>query len=438
MSLLFIIACNSDGNINPSEHLDKDAELTFMLEDLGGSLAHYTLPSLYSEIPQDPKNPLTRTKVELGKLLFHETALGIKPEFPETINTYSCASCHHAAAGFQANVPQGIGDGGLGFGLAGEGRIFNPLCSKELMDVQPIRTPSALNIAFQTNVLWNGQFGGTALNEGTEAQWKEDTPLAVNKLGFEGTETQAIAGLDVHRFGLSIDEEFISSTAYKELFDLAFFNIPEDERYTLVNAGLAIATYERTLLATESPFQRWLKGEKSAMTENQKSGAVIFFKHGCGKCHDGPALNSMEFHALGMKDLVDNSVSINTAITDNVNLGRGGFTKVDADNYKFKVPQLYNLKDSPFLGHGSSFSSVEEVIRYKNNALAENERVPEDALSEDFIPLDLNELQIRLLTDFIENALYDPNLERYNPTSLPSGNCFPNNDVLSRVDLGCI
>ena len=58
-------------------------------------------------------------------------------------------------------------------------------------------------------------------------------------------------------------------------------------------------------------------------------------------------------------------------------------------------------------------------------------------LSEQFVPLNLTELEIDLLTSFVENALYDPELTRYIPESLPSGNCFPNADYQSVMDMGC-
>jgi len=438
---IFLLSCNSNSDYYfPGDGAEGiDLALRQALEAEGG-MATFTFPDSedLESIPQDPNNPLTRTKVGLGKLLFHETALASESSFPESINTYSCASCHHAAAGFQANVAQGIGDGGIGFGSAGEGRITNPICPPEDIDVQPIRTPSALNIAYQTNILWNGQFGATAINEGTEDLWTEDTPLAVNKLGFEGVETQAIAGLDVHRFGLTIDETFIKETDYKELFDIAFAETDENERYSLLNAGLAIAAYERTLLANQSPFQKWLKGEETAMTDNQKRGAILFMEKNCTTCHSGPALSSMEFHAYGMADLSDHPSAINVKPDDSANLGRGGFTKNVMDNYKFKVPQLYNLKDSPLLGHGSSFSSVREVLEYKNEAISQNNRVDNSSLSTHFTPLNLDPMEISQLEDFIENALYDPQLFRYVPDALPSGNCFPNNDALSKIDLGCI
>jgi cytochrome c peroxidase len=73
----------------------------------------------WNAIPQDPKNPINIAKVELGKFLFHETGLAIDAKREEGLNTYSCASCHHAKAGFQSGILQGIGEGGSGFGFFG-------------------------------------------------------------------------------------------------------------------------------------------------------------------------------------------------------------------------------------------------------------------------------------------------------------------------------
>ena len=419
-----------------------DLQLQERLTDLAGTegVDYYILPDSddYNNIPQDPLNPLNRQKVELGKLLFHETALASEGNFEETINTYSCASCHHAPGGFQANVPQGIGDGGMGFGITGEARFFNPLCEKEDIDVQPIRTPSTLNTAYQKNMLWNGQFGATGVNVGTESQWTAGTPIESNFLGYEGLEIQGIAGLGVHRFGLSISQDFIMNTEYKELFDVAFPEIPEDERYDKEFAGLALAAYERTLLANQSPFQNWLKGDKNALTNNQKEGALVFFNNNCVSCHNGPALSSMEFHALGFADLENSPNVINIPAENALDRGRGSFTGNPDDDYKFKVPQIYNLKDSKFYGHGASFTSLQELIEYKVKGVPENADVPQIKLSPEFKDLGLTQIEINNLVDFIENGLYDPNLMRYEPAALPSGNCFPNNDALSRVDLGCL
>ncbi|NNK80142.1 MAG: cytochrome-c peroxidase, partial [Flavobacteriales bacterium] len=169
-----------------------------------GNINYFVLPESddLNSIPQDPNNPLTDDKVALGKLLFHETGLGIHPENESSWKTFSCATCHHARAGFQAGVVQGLSDGGMGFGFAGEGRIPDPLYAEEEIDVQQIRTPSALNSAYQVNMLWNGQFGATGMNVGTESQWTAGTPKETNNLGYEGVETQAIAGLGVHRMDI--------------------------------------------------------------------------------------------------------------------------------------------------------------------------------------------------------------------------------------------
>lgn len=347
--------------------------------------------------------------------------------------TYSCASCHHAQAGFQAGVRQGISDGGLGFGNAGEGRHHNPLYLVDSIDVQPLRTPSTLNIAYQTNVLWNGQFGATGVNQGTEGRWTEGTPIGVNHLGFEGTETQAIAGLDVHR--LRLDSSLLFGTSYQALYDQAFGDVSVNTRYDRVSTGLAIAAYERTLLADQAPFQRYLRGETGALSDRQKAGALLFFgKANCVSCHTGPALNSMNFYALGMGDLVGDHVHCGNP-NDAAHRGRGSFTGLPEDDYQFKVPQLYNLKDSPFYGHGGTFRSVYEVVQYKNEAQAEKTAVPVSQLDKAFRPLLLSEEEMQQLTDFIENGLYDPNLKRYVPGQLPSGQGFPNNDELSRHDL---
>lgn len=421
-----------------------DREIISLLDKASGGkgVSYFVLPesSDFSAIPQDINNPLNADKVALGKLLFHETGLALNPRLPEGLRTYSCASCHHVKAGFQACVPQGIAEGGIGFGINGEGRAKNSVYPDDKVDVQPVRSPSALNIAFQTNILWNGQFGANGVNIGTEANWTVGTPKEKNFLGFDGVETQAIAGQTVHH--LTIDTSaMLANPVYNQLFNAAFANLPASQRISAVTAGLAIAAYERTLLANQSPFQRWLKGDYDALSTNQRLGAMYFFGQAkCVACHTGPALNDMAFYALGMNDLHNGSYGnqvINSNDTQPEHKGRGGFTGRTEDMYKFKVPQLYNLKSTPFYGHGSSFSKVIDVIKYKNNAVAQNSNVPSTQLATEFKPLQLSEQQIESITDFIENALYDPNLIRYVPDALPSELCFPNNDMPSRVDLGC-
>lgn len=439
LSIASLTACKKDKDPDGGTELDDLLENALVVASNGQGQAFFQLPESddYASIPQDPLNPITKAKVDLGEMLYHETGLALAPKMDVGKGTFSCASCHFASAGFQAGRLQGIGDGGIGLGFNGEGRIRDNMYPGDSLDVQPIRSPSTLNVAYQSNMLWNGQFGATGVNIGTESQWKDGTPIAVNKLGYEGVEVQAIAGLTVHR--LVIDPDFITETNYKPFFDAAFPDVPESDRYDRERAGLAIAAYERTLLSNRSPFQEWLKGQKNAMSEAEKRGAVLFFdKAQCGSCHTGPALSSMTFHALGMGDLYQCSEeTFQSSAESGANLGRGGFTKVDAELFQFKTPQLYNLKDSPFYGHGSSFRSIEEVVEYKNRAWPQNTNVPANRLSDEFVPLRLTDQEIRDITSFLTNSLHDPELMRYQPETLLSGQCTPFNDQRAKDELGC-
>lgn len=433
-----LAACSSTDPDDPGSELSSQLEDALIKVSNGQGLAFFTMPEAtnFAAIPQDPKNPITEAKVELGKLLYHETALTIRPKNSANTMQGSCASCHHVDAGFQANVAQGIGVGGMGYGMRGEGRTKDPNCDVADMDIQPIRSPSAMNAAWQTNMLWNGQFGATGVNVGTEASWTEGTPKEVNHKGYSGIETQAIAGQDVHRMDIA-NSIVPSHPTYQAMFAQAFPSIPENERITDENAGLAVAAYERTLISNQAPFQLWLKGDRSAMNEQELRGAITFFgKANCVSCHTGPALNSMTFHGLGMKNL-EGPGTYGDDPTKPEHRGRGGFTGRQEDMHKFKVPQIYNLADSKFYGHGASFHSVREVVEYMNAGVAENPDVPQQQLSPFFQPLGLTEAEISDITAFIETGLHDPNLRRYVPTTLPTGFCFPVNDPQAKIDLDC-
>ncbi|MEZ4986743.1 MAG: cytochrome c peroxidase [Saprospiraceae bacterium] len=421
------------------EDLNSELEAVLELADPVNGKSGFLMPKSFdfNSIPQDPNNPITAAKVQLGKFLYHETGIAQNPMQEEGRGTYSCATCHFASAGFQAGRFQGIGDGGSGMANNGLDRNRFQSYSGDILDVQPIRTPTAMNAAYQELMLWNGQFGATGMNEGTEYAWTAGTPKENNHLGFQGLETQAIAGLGVHR--LVINETLINELGYQSMFDAAFPHIPALERYTPVTAGLAIAAYERTLLSNQAPFQQFLEGKYNAMSNPEKRGAILFFgKAQCASCHTGPALSSMSFHAIGMGDLdlcPEETFKTNATVVENQ--GRGGFTGREEDKFAFKTPSLYNLKDSPFYGHGASLRTLRDVVVYKNRAVKENPRVSDVYLSPLFAPLGLSASEIDDLTAFLTWSLHDPNLKRYEPDYLLSGQCFPSNDPQSSEDLGC-
>ena len=412
----------------------------------GAGLSFLRLPDEddLASIPQDPQNPLTPAKVALGKLLFHETGLGMSSFLPEGQQTYSCASCHSAQAGFYSGLPQAIAEGGSGYGTAGEGRVLLPEYDSDPVrpDVQQLRTPTTLNVAYQEVTLWDGRLGAVGVNVGTESQWSPNDGSSHNDKGWHGPETQAFLGVGGHRMGGFATGPVATDPTYLAMFAAVFPSNPVVDK---TNIALAMAAYERTVLATEAPFQRWLRGEKMAMTKRQVKGALLFFgKARCFDCHNDPALGSQTFAAVGMNDLdgaVDPRVDLRPffgeTIADRFRKGRGGFTGVAEEEYAFKVPQLYNLTDSNFFGHGSSFASVRDVVEYFNAAAPQNAAVPTASLHPGFQPLGLSAAEVNQLTEFVADALYDPNLVRYEPASLPTGLCFPCNDPQAQIDLGC-
>ena len=432
---VLMFSCTKD-TVPTYTTLDRELQLRLTSLSPDRNLEHFTLPFSHqlADIPQDPANPLTPEKVELGKLLFYETGLARNPIHAEGLGTYSCATCHVPEFGFVPGRAQGIADGGLG---SGQFRTkFNAYDSEEV-DAQGARPLSMLNVAYVTNTTWSGKFGAGDANVGTEAIWGETDPATeVNKQGLSGLESQNMEGLALHR--MDVNRGILDEYGYVPYFDRAFPEISAHERYNQRTAALALSAYIRSLLPTEAPYQRWLRGDLDAMSLQQKRGAQVFFgKANCGSCHNGPSLSHTDFYAIGVKDLYQTGTAVRTDAFDKRNLGRGGFTERAEDMYKFKIPQLYNLKHAGFYFHGSSKHSLREVVEYFNEGVAENANVPERQLAHQFVPLGLTDQEIEDLTEFLENGLYDADLQRFVPDSVLSGNCFPNNDQLSRIEQGC-
>jgi cytochrome c peroxidase len=424
---------------------DLDLELTSSLNSNSktGSYQGYIMPSStdYASLPnQDPKNPITAEKVALGKMLFFETGIALEPTYPVSKSTYSCSSCHIPERSFTAGRFQGIADGAVGFGISGEKRKKNPYYEGSEVDAQGARPLPVINTTYITNALWAGTFGSFGVNEGTESVWSQDTLVEINYKGLMGLEANNERALVVHR--QVINKDVMDSLGYTPFFDAAFPDIPESERYTRQTAAFAIAAYFRTILTNEAPFQKWLKGDVTAMTEQQKRGAVLFFgKAGCVSCHNSPSLNSDPhlFFSLGVYNHYQTGHNVfRTDRHDKRNLGRGGFTGREEDMNQFKVPQLYNLKDFGFYFHGASKTSLKDVVVYFNEGVPENRDIPVTQISPLFRPLHMTHQEMDDLTEFLENGLYDANMLRYKAEMTMSGNCFPNNDLQSQIDMGCL
>jgi cytochrome c peroxidase len=454
----------------------------------------------------DPFFETTEAKRYLGKQLFHDPVrmVRIRPEFggvPATAQTATCASCHMGEAASKAGTL-------LNFAAGGEGRQYTdaagnfiprrrprtdllprlrqtPLFPGDaLVDELPTLTdiyelavgspargrklpdpgrllrtgrldaldsvarnaPGVIGAAFNNRLLMGG-FAGEP----------DESPGGLNPFGHPAQENVALLLLDAHRMLEDQSAELQKFATYRKLFRDAF---PEEARQADAKTDLnllindmnvfrATATFLRTTVTRDTPWDRFLAGDNGALTPAQRRGARLFFTAernggaGCYTCHSGPMLNKQvndpdvagvgqfveeNFYNLGLADhplQVLNKVGRNQPnFRDD---GRREVTGRDSDAFKFRVLTLRQLKDARFFFHNGAFTSVKDVVRYFNAGVPQDvEAAAAGTLTSRFTfprgpgsprGLGLSEDQVDDLTDFIENGLYDPAFVHYDPTS---------------------
>ena len=211
----------------------------------------------------------------------------------------------------------------------------------------------------------------------------------------------------------------------------------------------ATATFMRTVVTRNTPWDRFLAGDNGALTPAQRSGARLFFTSapsggaGCFTCHSGPMLNKQvddpdlagvgqivegNFFNLGLSD--HPLQALNRAARNDPNHldeGRREITFRDTDAFKFRTLTLRQLKDAKFFFHNGLFTSVKDVVRYFNAGVPQNAQAAgAGTFTTRFTHprgpgspsgLGLSDEQVDDLTDFIENALYDPAFVHFDPNS---------------------
>jgi cytochrome c peroxidase len=258
-------------------------------------------PYLRPEMPPQPAdNKMTPARVALGKALFFDPRLS-------SSNWISCASCHNPALGWSDGLPTGIGHG------------MNPLKRA---------TPTILNAAFSKILMWDGRkrdLEDQALGPVTASvEMNQDVPGLVKKLS-------AIDG-------------------YVAMFENAY----PKEGITDKTISKAIASFERTVLSTESPFDRWRKGNSNAVDASVKRGFALFEgKANCAACHQGFNFSDDGFHNIGLKTLgADEDV------------GRYAQRQVKALRGAFKTPTLRDITLSAPYMHNGIYRTLEEVVEH--------------------------------------------------------------------------
>ncbi|WP_058553654.1 cytochrome-c peroxidase [Thiohalocapsa sp. ML1] len=264
-------------------------------------------------IPAD--NPQSPAKIELGKALYFD------PRFSADGNI-SCNSCHNLMAGGDDNRPNSIG----------------------FHDARGSRSaPTVWNAAFHTVQFWDGR----AATLEDQAKGPVVNPVEMG-----------MASLDAAMARLrQID-------GYIPLFEAAFPDDPSP--VTANNAARAVAAFERTLITPNSPYDRFIKGEHKAMTEDQVRGLVTFAEVGCTACHsganfNGPALPMGTGFYQKFPTIPGSPYEAEYDLT--ADTGRFAATGSEADKHLWRVPTLRNIALTAPYFHNGAVPTLDEAVR---------------------------------------------------------------------------
>lgn len=263
--------------------------------------------------PAPEANPTTPEKVTLGKMLYFDPRLS-------STGTVSCFSCHNVMEGGDDHRPTSMGVHGKVGGR---------------------NAPTVWNAAFLSVQFWDGR--AATLEEQAKGPPANPIEMGMSSLDAAVDRIRRISG-------------------YKPFFDRAF---GKGDNITIDNAVKAIAAYERTLITPDSPYDRYVKGDKSALTEQQVRGMQAFANTGCISCHSGanfsgPSLPAGQGFYQKFPIYDDNSYVKRYDLTSDT--GRLKATGQDSDRHMWRVPGLRNLVyTAPYMHNGSVKSRAEAV-----------------------------------------------------------------------------
>jgi cytochrome c peroxidase len=313
--------------------------------DSGGSYPYPVPLGLQApDVPAD--NPVTAEKVALGKSLFFDKRLSRD-------STVSCATCHDPNKGWTDQAPVSTGIKGQKGGRS---------------------APTVLNAAYMTLQFWDGR--AKSLEE--QAKGPIENPI---EMGF--THEEAVA-------------RFSAIKGYAPLFKAAF----GDESVSIDRIAMAIASFERTVLTGNSPYDRYMAGDKTAMSPAAIGGMALFNdekRANCAACHKGPNFSDSDFHNTGIG--ADDPA-------------RSAVTHQGKDVGAFKTPTLRNLKyTGPYMHDGSRKTLIEAVDLYDDGG------VKNPNLDPKIKPLKLTEIEESELAYFLDALNGDP--VKISPPTLP-------------------
>ena len=393
---------------------------------------------------------------DLGRNLFHDTIVGLN-------NDNSCSGCHSATAGF--GDTQSIAIGIENNFIVGPGRT-GPRNQR--------RTPMAANTAFFPNLMWNSRFAALSFDpfdnslgfmfpppEGLTLSDK--THLLVAQAFIPPTERVEAAGFVFPGNNFDIRAEVIRRIndvpEYRKLFGKIFPEVKTGGAITYDMFAKAIAEFEFTLVFANAPIDRFARGEKNALSDDQKRGALVFFGSGnCVACHAVSGQSNEMFsdfreHVIGVPQIapaVGNPAAGNVTFDgpgQNEDFGLEQVTGNLNDRYMFRTSPIRNVALQPAFFHNGAFTRLDDAIRFHLDATgqAPNYNPTAAGVAPDLrgpvgpigpvlarldpavaAPVSLSNDEFRQLVDFVRNGLLDPkarpeNLRRLIPRRVPSG-----------------
>lgn len=326
-------------------------------------------------------NVSTPEKVELGRMLFWDPILSGGKDV-------ACVSCHHPDNDYaeQIDLSRGVGARGLS-----RGRRGGSLAKRNSMTI--------LNVGF------NGiDVDGNYDPANTTAFW-DSRSKSLEEQALEPIRSKEEMRGDAFSEELAVDSvvaRLNSIDRYRQLFGAAFGESPIREEHL----AKAIAAFERSLVAPNSRFDLFARGDDNALTQNELDGLNSFIEAGCNNCHSGPMFSDFELHVISVPE------------NDKLDTPDDG-----AGNFEFRTGSLRNLTNTGPYFHNGHFATLEEAIEFYDDVEgrdSQNPNVRDRDLDDEIDNLNLPENQVDEIAAFIR-ALNDPEFDRTILTEVPSG-----------------
>jgi cytochrome c peroxidase len=307
-----------------------------------------------------------------GRLFFDRDLSGNK--------NISCADCHHPRLFSTDHLPLALGEGASGLEIRPGGR------QQHSGKIIPRNSPALFNLHHVESLFWDGRVTWNQKSEEVSAPVRfEKWELNILK---NALAMQALFPLLSHEEmkGQIGTNEIANAFDDREAWDLILKRIFEKDQYThsfedlfpgeklsIAHVGRALAHFQsHAFYSSDSNYDRYLRGEKEAMSELEKKGMEVFFTKGeCWKCHKGELLSDFSFHNIGVPQ-------IGPGKRDGDDLGLFYLTGKNEHKYAFRVPPLRNVALTAPYFHDGSFRSLEEVVEHYDDVKAslENYELP--------------------------------------------------------------